>query len=389
MQLAIVVNAYNRPAALARLLASLQQAEYPADTQVPLIISIDRGGSDEVRRIAHDYVWSHGHTEVMCREQHLGLVQHFFTCGDLTERFDAIVYLEDDLTVSPVFYAYAWQALSFYQEDDRVAGLSLFGLWFNGYTQQPFVPLADGSDAFLVQVPYTQGLAFTRAQWARFAEWRHSPAATASATMPLHAAWSRFDREDWFPLLARFVITTGRYFVFPRVSLTTGWGDAGTHFDQASRFFQVPLQRGKQHYVFNSLDEAAAVYDSFFEIQPDRLNRLTDRLRGYDYAVDLYAIKSQANLRAEYVLTSRRCRNSIAAFGKTAWPLEMNVVEGVPGAEIFLCRAEDVRWDRWSRLQTWYDNYLYFARGRTPRVTTVLKQTLARIMKRLSRFSTS
>ncbi len=75
--------------------------------------------------------------------------------------------------------------------------------------------------------------------------WRHSPLRCAELNVPLHEAWSRFDREDWFPLLARFVITTDRYFVFPRVSHTTGWGDAGTHFAQASRFFQVPLQRGK------------------------------------------------------------------------------------------------------------------------------------------------
>ncbi len=380
MQPAIVVNAYNRPAALARLLASLQRAEYPADTPAPLIISIDRGSSDAVRQIANEFAWSHGLKEVIYQEQHLGLVQHFFACGQLAERFDAIVYLEDDLTVSPVFYAYASQALSFYQHDDRVAGLSLFGLWFNGYTQQPFVPLADGSAAFFVQVPYTQGLAFTHAQWARFEAWRHSPATAAPPARPLHEAWSHFDREDWFPLLTKYVSVTDRYFVFPRVSHTTGWGDAGTHFDRASRFFQVPLQGGKQHYDFNTLDDAMAVYDSFFEIQPDRLNRLADPLRGYDYAVDLYAIKSRANLRAEYVLTSRRCRKPIASFGKTAWPLEMNVIEHVPGTEICFCRTEDVRWDRWSRWRTWYDNYLYFARGRTPRVTTVLKLALAKLL---------
>ncbi len=384
MQPAIIVNAYNRPAALARLLASLQQAEYPAETPVPLVISIDRGGRADVQQIATDFAWPHGSKEVICREQHLGLVQHFFTCGDLAERFDAIVYLEDDLTVSPVFYAYAAQALSFYQPDDRVAGLSLFGLWFNGYTQQPFVPLADGSDAFCVQVPYTQGLAFTRAQWARFKAWRRS-AATAPATAPLHDAWSSFDREDWFPLLAKFVITTDRYFVFPRVSHATGWGDAGTHFDQASRFFQVPLQRGKRRYDFLALDEALAVYDSFFEMQPERLNRLTDQLRGYDYAVDLYAIKSRAHLRAlraKYVLTSRRCQRPIASFGQTAWPLEANIVECVPGTEISLCRTEDIRWDRRSRLQTWYNNTLYFARGRTPGLRTLLKLVVAKMLNR-------
>ncbi len=382
MQLAIIVNAYNRTTPLTRLLASLRQAEYPAEVLVPLVISIDRGGSQEVRQIATDFAWSHGPKEVICQERHLGLVQHFFACGNLTERFNAIVYLEDDLTVSPVFYAYTSQALSRYQPDDRVAGLSLFGLWFNGYTQQPFVPLADGSDAFFVQVPYTQGLAFTRTQWMRFEEWRHSSAATDPPTVPLHEAWWRFDREDWFPLLARFVITTDRYFVFPRVSHTTGWGDAGTHYEQASRFFQVPLQRGKRQYDFSSLDDTVAVYDSFFELQPDRLNRLTDQLRDYDYTVDLYAIKSKANLRAKYTLTSQRCRNSIASFGKTAWPLEMNIVERVPGAEISLCRTEDIRWDRRSRLQTWYDNSVYFSRGRTLGMKTSLKLALARLLGR-------
>ncbi|HEY4722404.1 MAG TPA: hypothetical protein VII92_11180, partial [Anaerolineae bacterium] len=294
-----------------------------------------------------------------------------------------IIYLEDDLTVSPVFYAYATQALSFYQHDDRVAGLSLFGLWFNGYTQQPFVPLADGSDAFFVQVPYTLGLAFTRAQWARFKAWHHSPAAAAVPTAPLHEAWSHFDSEDWFPFLARFMMTTDRYFVFPRVSHITGWGDVGTHFTQATRFFQVPLQRGKWEYDFNSWADSVAVYDSFFEIQSDRLNRLTDQLRGYDYVVDLYAIKSRANLRAEYVLTSRPCRQPIASFGKTMWPIEMNVVERVPGTEIFLCRADDVRWDRLSRLRQWQSNYLFFTRGRTPRLTTVLKLAFARVLSRV------
>jgi hypothetical protein len=255
-------------------------------------------------------------------------------------------------------------------------------LWFNGYTQQPFVPLADGADVFFVQVPYTQGLALTQDQWADFTAWRTSRTASAESSVPLHEVWARFDCEDWFPIFARYTITTGRYFVFPRVSLTTGCGDAGTHFAQASRFFEVPLQRGKCHYDFKPLADADAVYDSFFELQPDRLNRLTDQLRGYDYAVDLNATKSKANLRSEYVLTSRRCRRPIKSFGKSRWPLEANVIEPVAGAGIYLCRTEDVRWDAVSRLLTSYSQIEFFTRGRTPRLSSALKSTLARMMTR-------
>ena len=383
VQPAIVVNAYNRPAALARLLNSLQQAVYPAGAHVPLIISIDHGGAAEVQQLAENFVWPHGPQDIIAQSEHLGLVEHFFACGDLTQRHKAIVYLEDDLTVSPVFYAYAAQVFSFYQPDERVAGCSLFGLWFNGYTQQPFVPLPDGSDVFFVQVPYTQGLAFTAEQWSRFTTWRRSPLSTAMPSVPLHEAWSQFDREDWFPLLARFVITTDRYFVFPRVSQATGWGDAGTHFAQASHFFQVPLQRGKQTYDFKTLDESVAVYDSFFELQPDRLNRLTDQLHSYDYTLDLYGTKSRANLRTAYVLTSRPCHHPIASFGKTAWPIEMNVIERVPGSEISWGRVADVRWDRTAQLRLWLSNYEYFARGRLPRLTTVLKLIVARLLRSL------
>jgi hypothetical protein len=386
MQIAIVVNAYNRPQALARLFNALQRAEYPADVRVPLVISIDRGGREDVRKLAEQLDWPFGPKDVILQEQHLGLLQHFFACGNLAKVYESVIYLEDDLTVSPMFYAYTSQALAFYQDEDRVAGVSLFGLWFNGYTQQPFVPLADGSDVFFVQTPYTQGLAFTRAQWVGFDAWRHSPEAASPPAAPLHEAWSHFDTEDWFPLFAKFVITTNRYFVYPRMSHSTGWGDAGTHFEQTSRFFQVPLQRGKWEYDFNSWADSVAVYDSFFEIQPDRLNRLTDQLRGYNYIVDLYAIKSRLNLHApgaEYVLTSRPCRQPIASFGKTMWPIEMNVIERVPGAEIFLCRADDVRWDRLSRLRLWQSNYVYFTRGRTPRLTTVLKLAFAKLLTRV------
>ena len=379
MSPAIVINTYNRPQALARLLNSLQRAEYPAHAAIPLIVSIDRGGGAEVQTLAGQFEWPFGPKEVIVRSQHLGLFKHFFACGDLTERYDAIIYLEDDLAVSPVFYAYADQALSFYQHDDCIAGVSLYGLWFNGYTQQPFVPLADGSDVFFVQVPYTQGVAVTRSQWTKFSTWRHSSEAAAPPGVPIHEAWSRFDQDDWFPHFARFVVTTDRYFVYPRVSLTTGCGDAGTHFTQASRFFQAPLQRGKGTYHFNTLAESTAVYDSFFEIRPDRLNRLTGVLYGYDYAVDLYAVKSRPNLRAAYALTSRRCQRPIRSFGKTMWPLEANVIEQAPGAEIFLCRAEDVRWDRVATLLQWKSNYEYFLRGRTPGLKTMAKLMLARL----------
>ncbi len=362
----IVVSAYNRPGALARLLASLSKAAYPGGP-ARLVISIDRGddaGHASVGAVAEQFQWPFGPKEVIQHAEHLGLVKHVFFCGDLTRTYGDVIFLEDDLLVSPVHYLYAAQALDFYRADERIAGVSLYALWFNGYTQQPFVPLADAADVFFLQTPYTQGQAFTREQWSNFADWRASGDRRLSAGDNLHESFFRFDAEDWFPVMAKYVVGTGRYVVYPRVSLTTGAGDAGTHFAQASSFFQTPLQRFKDTYHFIPLDDSNAAYDSFFEILPDRLNRLTDAFRGFDYDVDLYATKARRNLYAEHVLTSRTCRAARMRFGRVMWPMEANVIEGVPGAGIAFCRTDDVRWDGWSDLETRKRNHDYFTRRR-------------------------
>jgi len=371
---AVVISAYNRPGALNRLLGSLEKAEYPADIRIPLVISIDQAkDNQEVLQAAEAFSWSHGPKEILAHSQHLGLFQHFFTCGDLTRTYGSIIFLEDDLLVSPVYYHFASQALTCYDRDDRIGGVSLYGLWFNGYTRQPFSALPDSSDAFFLQLPYTQGEAFTSSQWSCFDEWRSSAADNFVPTGPIHEDWFQFRPDEWFPIFTKYLIASGRYFVFPRVSLSTGCGDAGTHFNRTVTFFQAALQRSKQTYTFKNLDDSVCVYDSFFEILPDRLNRLNERLSAYNYDVDLYATKTERNLRAEYTLTSRRCRTPILSFGKEMLPIEANVIEDDPGQEIFLCRKEDLRWDWLSGLATTRSNYEFFERTSRPsRIQRVL-----------------
>ncbi len=359
----IVISAFNRPHSLARLLASIAQADYP--TEAPLVISNDRGDTSEnqaTRAVAEKFVWQFGPKRVIDHPEHLGLVRHILYCGGLAQEYGSIIFLEDDLAVSPDYFKYASQALDFYEPDERIAGISLYALWFNGYTQYPFVPLSDAADAFFIQVPYTQGLAWSAAQWTRFADWRASETRTLSRTDNVHEMFLRFDAADWFPLMTQYVVETNRYYAYPRVSLATGVGDAGTHFDRATSFFQTPLQRAKNCFAFKSLDDSFAVYDSFMEIQPDQLDRLTGALRGYEYNVDLNATKAPRHLRAPYVLTTRRARAPILSFGNAARPIEANVIEAMPGNEIVLCRKEDVRWDWLAELETRKSNHDYFAR---------------------------
>ncbi len=208
MNPAIAIAAFNRPHALERLLSALCRAEYPVG-DVPLVISIDRGegeGNRQVRQIAAQFYWPFGEKQVIRHDAHLGLVENVFFCGGLAEQYGGVIFLEDDQGISPFFYPYAVQALRTYGGDPRIAGLSLYALWFNGYTRQPFVPWADGSDVFFVQVPYTIGQVWSAAQWRRFREWRSTQPRVLSSEDQVHDMFLHFDQEDWFPLLTKYVV---------------------------------------------------------------------------------------------------------------------------------------------------------------------------------------
>ena len=372
---AIVIPAYNRPHTLARLLESLSAANYPPDLQVPLVISIDPENGmphQNVRVVAESFHWQYGPKEIILHKSHLGLLQNFYYCGALTDKYGSVIFLEDDLMVSPVFYHYAIQALAYFENDIHIAGISLYCYAINGYTHRSFEPLTDGSDIFFMQVASIMGQAWTKAQWGKFRDWRVANI-TTEATGTLHEVWSSFDADDYFPVLTNYLVAMGRFYVFPRVSLTTGFGDAGTHFANETSYFQVPLQLAQTAFRLQVLETSHALYDSFMEIAPDSLKQLVPALRDRDLDVDLHATKKSRHLKAEYVITTRACKAVLKTFALAMQPPEANIIFNVQGTGINLCRRSDIRWDRWSDFQTRRRLHDYFARGIRPS----RRQTLA------------
>jgi hypothetical protein len=139
----LVLALYNREEAALRSLESISAARYPG-RDVRLVISIDNDSNknENIERVAREYNWKHGEKEVIYHKQKLGLREHFNFCGDLTQKYGTVIFLEDDLFVSPHYYDYALQALDFYRGDDRVAGISLFSYHRldQGGNPPPFFP---------------------------------------------------------------------------------------------------------------------------------------------------------------------------------------------------------------------------------------------------------
>jgi len=338
MNIPIVITAFNRPASLSRLLGSIARANYPKN--VKLVISVDGGpGSEDTARIAREFQWTAGKKEVIVHERNLGLRDHVLSCGDMAVQFGAAIILEDDLYVSPWFYEYAMAAAFFYREDKNVAGISLYSHRFNETAGFPFAPLDDGSDVFFMQVPCSWGQCWTADQWKAFRKW-HSSNSETNDTTGIPPNVLRWPESSWKKIFMKYLIDTGRFFVYPLHSLTTNFGDRGAHHEK-NRIFQVPIARGKRSFAFKKLRDSKAKYDAHCEMVPSCLAALNPALSGYDFAVDLYGMKSLSGIPNSYVLTSKECRKHEMSFARDMLPVEAGVVDDMRGDDIFLARRAD------------------------------------------------
>jgi hypothetical protein len=335
---AIVVAAYNRPASISRILRSLDEAKYPLP--VTLIISIDNNGQNrDVVEIARTFDWKHGQKQVIYHKERLGLRKHIISCGNLTYEYGAAIILEDDLFVSPFFYQYALKVLAFYENESRISGISLYNLSVVESNKLPFTPLEDNSDVYFIQMAASLGQMWTKNQWEGFRRW-YDTSPNLNDISGLPSRIKNWPESSWKKYFIGYLITSDTYFVFPRKSYTTNFSDPGENMVSRSLYVQVPLQITEREPEFTLFENAINIYDAYAELIPECMNRLTDKLKAYDYEIDLYGRKEFFS--KPYVITARPVRESICQFEKSMKPHEMNIVMDIKGQDISLAKSEDV-----------------------------------------------
>lgn len=338
---AIVIAAHNRPESLQRLLSSLRSAEIASGTD--LTLSIDGGGQREaeVVALAEAFGWEHGPSRVVVHDPPLGLVDHFYWCGDRTGLHDRVILLEDDLVVGPSFQRWASDALDATDNDARIAGVCLAAPWFDGYRHLPFEPIADGSDGFYAQVPWFHGMAWTDRMWGHFRERPND------SDVSIHASFEQLAPDEWFPDALRYLVGARRYYLFPRTAHATNTGAAGTHFDNDSDFFQVPLAFGLVGPSrILGLESALAIYDDHMEPTAASVRSLVPELNDLDFTVDLLAVRDPATISTPLLLTTRPVNRQIRQWGASMHPLVANLAFDVAGDAISLGRRDDVDMSR-------------------------------------------
>jgi hypothetical protein len=339
---ALVVVAYNRANSLKRLLGSIENARYDGYDNIPLIISMDHSDNNEVKTIADAFNWEHGTKKIIVHDTRLGLRNHILRCGDMSAEYGAVIVLEDDLFVSREFYRYAVMAKKFYENDPHIAGISLYCYDFNEYAFLNFSPIEDGYDTYFMQMASSWGQLWTTAQWGEFRTWYQTEKAnviTDADVPPIVATWTE---SSWKKYFIKYLIAKHKYFVFPRISLTTNFCDTGIHHQGRLFNFQVPLLISEKKFLFSNLEESVAIYDSFYEIEARCLKKIAPHLQPYEFECDFYGTKPPETLRKPYVLTIRNCNDYVESYGLEHIPHEQNVIFMQPGDDYRLARKESI-----------------------------------------------
>ncbi len=332
--LTIVVVTYNRANSLKRLLNSLNNVNYLND-KINLYISVDKDSKNiekhkEVLSVAEEFEWKYGDKILNIEEKNLGLKEHIIKCGNLTNIYENVIVLEDDIIVSPMMYIYAKQVLEFYKDDKRIAGFGLYSFQRNPSTNLPFFPINNGTDIYFMQYACSWGQLWTKDRWNDFYKWYQKNKNTEFKNYNIPSSVRNWGEKSWLKYHIIYLILTNKLFVYPQIGLTSNFTDTGIHNNKSSFAYQCCMQFSNEEikYRFVDIDKANNIYDAYFE------NINLDN----NIECDIYGTKELEKIKnKKYVLTTNNYDLKIVKnYALQMYPYELNIINNIIGNDIKL-----------------------------------------------------
>lgn len=335
-----------------RLLASIERANVPEN--VTLVFRAHQGANPIVIDFIKSYDWPFGENEVIQDEKQLTLDDNIRACGDLTDKYGAVIILEDDLVVSPFFYEFTQQTIALYGDDSSVAGIGLYSYAHNPVSGLRHYRVKSDHDVALYQKTVTWGQCFTKSQWRSFRNWYDNNPLAPSDPKLVPPYMRNYGIDNWELQHNAYLVANEKFVIHPSHSLSTNSGQPGTHHQSTidSEFFQVPLQLASKQWTFPPLNELMK-YDSYFEMKLASFKHLLPEghlLLEYDFDLDLLGLKPKEHLYSDWVLTSKEC-NATEQYSSDLKPIELNVIWNEAGNGLSLCKKSDVVKPELSQLQ--------------------------------------
>lgn len=331
----VICVCYDRPLSMKRLLKSLDDADYCGDS-VDLIISVDKGPKqDEIVSIGDAFSWDHGDKIVRAFDKQLGLKNHILKCGDVSSDYNAVIVLEDDLTVSNNFYHYVKCCLDRYADDDNIAGISLYKHCFNIDANAFFEPAYNGADVFLMQYAQSWGQCWNSRMWNGFRTWysKHLEIfdGDADELQRFPENITKWGNKSWLKYYIAYVIDENLYYVYPYVSLTTNHSEAGVHNQISNSDYQVDIAEGVFDYRLRDFSKLIK-YDAFFE----RIGLQIPEFENKRVVIDLYGKKRKFSGADILISTVPRPYKIIKSWKLKMRPQEENLLHPENGTGIFI-----------------------------------------------------
>jgi len=150
--------------------------------------------------------------------------------------------------------------------------------------------------------------------------------------------------SSWKKYFVKYLVESGRTFVYPRSSLSTNFGAVGTHWPYPTADFQVALRApiaSSRPWSFSKRSDSLCHYDPHFELEAGCLAALNPRLAAYDFECDFSGVRDPSRSKADYWLSCRPCREPLFGFALQLVPPELNVAWNLPGDVFTLGKRED------------------------------------------------
>lgn len=331
MNVPIVVVAYNRFSSLRRILNSLLKADI---SEAPLIISIDKSDTDKVEQYAESFNWPYGEKKVIKHNQNLGLRRHILSIGKLFDEYDAIIVLEDDIVVSPAFYKFATAAADFYQNDENIAGISLYNYEFNYQTFQPFNALHSGYDVYFMQIAMSWGQVWMKKSWLTFWKWYNENKDFKLSNIDNVYCFKDWGEKSWLKYHIAYCIDQNKFFVYPYTSYSTNCSDKGAHIKSELFVFHSSLKwcSAENEFKFPHFPQGV-VYDSYNENTAIYGHLGIDK---NDLTLDL-ADNNKKHTDKRFLLTTKQLDYKIEkGYSVDFRPIELNILMNNWGDGIYL-----------------------------------------------------
>ena len=334
----IIIVAFNRVKSFKRLLRSVALADY--NNHCPnLVISIDYSEycQSEIEAISKQFEW-HGEKRIICHETNLGLKNHIFFCANLSQDYESVLILEDDLFVSPGYYNYCINALNTCQTNSHIAGIALYNNTYDEASALPFEAIKADGDFFLMQVPCSWGQIWTKQQWREFHDW-YSNEYNKSNLKRLPKGIHEWSDHSWKKPFFLYLMEKQKFFLYPYTSYSNNLNELGTNVtDKNYKFLnQISLTSGIGRL---KLAASAPKYDEAYNISPAYINKYNKVLRNYNYEIDFYGAKLHNYDDNQWLITTLKSLRYERSFGLSLKPIELNLIFNISGNSIFLTQKK-------------------------------------------------